>query len=105
MTTGLFPGGVGASRIDQLLPFQRSISVGPRPSGVYCRPTATQLAELVHDTPFRYAYCTPAGFALATIDHFEPFQVRAIVLVPVAPTAMQNDGLGHATSRNAVPVA
>ena len=67
------PVGVGLAMIDQVLPFQCSISawsVNP----VIEFPTATQLVALAHDTPVSALHVAPAELGLATTDQLTPFQ-------------------------------
>jgi hypothetical protein len=73
----LWPGGLAASWIDQLEPFQWSTTGAtlspPPPTSVSADPTATQLTAEVHATPLYVKAMSPSSaFGVGSILHREP---------------------------------
>ena len=64
----------GLATIDQLVPFQRSMSVLVADDAVEELPTAKQFVVVGHDTSASALPIAPEALGLATIDHFAPFQ-------------------------------
>jgi hypothetical protein len=79
------PGGLGLAAIDQLVPFQCSIS-GRAPELLKSWPTVKQLLALIHDTAEREFSVVSEGLGLATMDQLVPFQcsIRVFTLLTVA---------------------
>ena len=100
-TVPVDPEGVGLVTIDQLVPFQRSITVTVF-AAVVADPTAKQFVVLVHATPLKTVPVAAAGFGLATTDQLVPFHrstsddSRAVVETK-EPTAKHSVVVGHAT--------
>ena len=92
-TPSVDPVGLGLGTMDQLDPFQRSMSVAEN-----VLPTAKQLFADVHETPARPAPTSPAGCGLGTIDHVEPFHRSMNESVNVPPTAKQFVADAHDTA-------
>jgi hypothetical protein len=89
----LVAGGLVVVMVDQVEPFHRSASVWYSPP-VYVRPTATQNAVDVHDTPV--SSVSAAGLVVVMVDQVEPFHRSASVwnsappLIAREPTPTQN---------------
>src|SRR5215472_2071823 len=99
MRSKICPSGLGGAWIAHLVPFHRSarLALANEP------PTAVQAEGEVQATPSRRGPWTPAGLGVGWMRQRMPFQRSASVArgLPVAstlaPTAVQADGVGHAT--------
>ncbi len=97
------PTGFGVASNDQLVPSHCSPSVSCWPRMSWKKPTARQLLDEVHDTPFR-TFCVAPGLVVFSRNHWLPFHRRPRVKTPVAPlgstvspTAMQALAAVHET--------
>jgi hypothetical protein len=90
------PDGFGLATTVQLVPFQRSTNVRPKPA-LKKRPTAKQFVVLVQDTATSWLSDAPAGFGLATSVQLVPFQRSTSVPSSELPTAKQFVVLVHDT--------
>ena len=95
----------GLARTDHDDPFQDSVSVCAVPDVLKRRPTAVQLALLIHDTPERALLAKSGAFGLVIVDHCTPFhrsvKVRYESSTPgrsYSPTAKQCVALEHEIS-------
>jgi hypothetical protein len=70
--TAAAPLGVGLATIDQVVPFQRSMSTCGAELFADL-PTAMQLDTVEHEMPARFAETAPAGIGMLTIDQLVPF--------------------------------
>jgi hypothetical protein len=91
--------GLGLGMIDQLAPFQNSLSVRypPAPAERFAYPTALQNVSPVHDTARRLSFSPNPVLGLGISDHADPFQSSAKVPSPLKPTAMHHVERGHDT--------
>ena len=105
------PPEVGLGISDQLVPFQRSMSVVNAPDFALKPPTAKQLAAFVQDTPCSAGDRVPLGLGLVVMLHRLPFQRSTSVFEAAAPAtnrvpaARQDVGFVHAIASSWAPVA
>ena len=71
------PVGFGLDATDHAVPSHLSINVTRDVSPL--QPTATQLAALTHDTPFRSAFGAGLGFGDGVTDQVDPCNVSTSV--------------------------